>query len=395
VNDATYLKALRDALPPVLAQVRPGMVLYVAGVDPAADDMVGDWNITAQGMLARDQFVIEQVRPDGGEIPLVITLGGGYGGNAWRYTARFLGWLAAGRVVEPPSNTNMLIRRAQELQRLLLGGARSLPAAADWALSPEDVAAFHPGGGTAPRRLLGRYSAQGAELLLERLGVLAQVRTLGFDQPTIELDFHLDDSDTVRLFGDAARTELLMEIRFRRDRTSLPEMEVLFLEWVLLQNPRRRFPSGKHSMPGQKHPGLGVLRDVMAWMVVLCGELGLDGLMFMPAGYFVATFGSRFLDPAHQARLEAMRRALSSVRLVEATRVVEERRLVNAATGAAVPWEPAPMVIPVSARLRERVEGPAYEAALERELATLSYRLREPGELEPPPFADRTTDRTP
>ena len=395
VNDATYLRALRDALPPVLAQVRPGLVLYVAGVDPAADDMVGDWNITAQGMLARDQFVIQQVRPDGGEIPLVITLGGGYGGNAWRYTARFLGWLAAGRIVEPPSNTNMLIRRAQELQRLLLGGARSLPPAADWALSPEDVAAFHPGGGTAPRRLLGRYSAQGAELLLERLGVLAQVRTLGFDQPTMELDFHLDDSDTVRLFGDAARTELLMEIRFRRDRTSLPGMEVLFLEWVLLQNPRRRFPSGKHSMPGQKHPGLGVLRDVMAWLVVLCGELGLDGLMFMPAGYFVATFGSRFLDPAHQARLEAMRRALSSVRLVEATRVVEERRLVNAATGAAVPWEPAPMVIPVSARLRERVEGPAYEAALETELATLSYRLREPGELEPPSGADRATGQRP
>jgi hypothetical protein len=53
------------------------------------------------------------------------------------------------------------------------------------------------------------------------------------------------------------------------------------------------------------------------------------------------------------------------------------------------------MVIPVSARLRERVEGPAYEAALERELATLSYRLREPGELEPPPSADKATGRTP
>jgi len=395
VNDATYLKTLREALPPVVQQVRPGLVLYVAGVDPASDDMIGDWNITADGMLARDQFVFGQVRPEGAEIPLAIVLGGGYGGNAWRYTARFLGWVAAGRIVEPPSNTDMLIRRARELNQLLRDGARRLPPAADWALTAEDVAAFHPGGATPPRRLLGRYTPQGVELLLERLGVLSQVRALGFAQPALELDFHLEDSDTVRLFGDGARTELLMEIRFRRDSTSLPGLEVLFLEWVLLQNPRREFSSGKHSIPGQKHPGLGLLRDVMAWLVVLCGELGLDGLMFRPAGYFVATFGSRFLDPLRQARLEAMRRALSSLRLVEATRAVEEGRVVNAGTGAVVPWEPAPMVIPVSPRLRDRVEGAEYEAALEAELARLSYRLRHPGEMDRASSSGRAADLVP
>ncbi len=381
VGDATYLKALQDALPPVVAQVRPGLVLYVAGADPATDDMVGDWNITAEGMLARDRFVVELLRPSGAPIPLAVVLGGGYGGNAWRYTARFLGWLASGKVVEPPSNTDMLLRRAEELHRILHDGARRLPPASEWALSPEDLAAFLPGG-TAPRRLLGRYTAQGVELLLERLGVLAQVRALGFGQPTLELDFHLDDSDTVRLYGDQAKTELLMEVRFRRDRTRLPDMEVLYLEWLLLQNPRRTFASGRHAIPGQKYPGLGLLRDVMAWLVVLCGELGLEGLMYMPAGYFVATFGSRFIDPARQARLEAMRRALAGLRLVDATRAVEEGRVVNAATGAAVPWEPAPMVIPVSARLRDLVESPAYDEALERELGALSYRLRLPAESE-------------
>ena len=41
------------------------------------------------------------------------------------------------------------------------------------------------------------------------------------------------------------------------------------------------------------------------------------------------------------------------------------------------------MVIPVSARLRDLVEGPAYEEALEQELGTLSYRLRLAGEADP------------
>jgi acetoin utilization deacetylase AcuC-like enzyme len=381
VSDATYLTALRTALPEVMERVRPGFVVYVAGADPATDDMLGDWNITAAGMLARDQFVVEQVRRKGAEIPLAIVLGGGYGGNAWRYTARFLGWLALGRVVEPPTNAEMLLRRAEELHRLLRDGARRLPPASDLAFTPEDVAAFMPGA-AAPRRVLGRYTSQGIELLLERLGVLGQVRALGFSLPTLELDFHLADSDCVRLYGDAARTELLMEVRFRRDHSRLPGMEVLYLEWLLLQNPRREFGRGHQSIPGQKHPGLGLLRDVTAWLVVLCGELGLDGLMYAPAGYFVATFGSRFIDPARQARLEAMRRALAGLRLVEASRAVEEGRIVDAATGATVPWEPAPMVIPVSPRLRERVEGPEYEAALEAALSSLSYRIQFPSETD-------------
>lgn len=378
VNDATYLKALREALPPVVEQVRPGLVIYVAGADPAMDDRIGDWSITAEGMLARDQFVLEQVRRQGVLRPLAIVLGGGYGANAWRYTARFLAWLATGKAIEPPTNTTMLVRRAEELHRLLGEGARGLPPSADWTLTAEDLAAILPGG-EAPRRLLGRYTAQGVELMLERFNLLGQVRALGFSRPTIELELRRPEVDTVRLYGDGEKTELLMEIRFRHARARVEEYELLYLEWLLLQNPRRTFVSGRHAIPGQNHPGLGLLRDVMAWLVALCNDLGLDGLMYAPAGYFVATFGSRFLDPAQQARLEAMRRAVVGLRLVDASRAVAEGRIVDARTGQAAAWDPAPMVIPVSARLRQRVEGAEYEAALEAELGKLSYRLQLPG----------------
>jgi len=382
VNDATYLKALREALPPVIERVRPGLVIYLAGADPAMDDRIGDWSITAEGMLARDRFVVEQVRQSGVARAFTILLAGGYGANAWRYTARFLGWLATGKALEPPSNTTMLVRRAEELHRLLADGERKLSPSADWTLTAEDLAAFLPGAG-APRRLLGRYTAQGVELMLERFDLLGQVRALGFPHPTIELDLHRPEVDTVRLFGDGGKTELLMEIRFRHERARVQEHELLYLEWLLLQNPRRTFVSGRQAIPGQRHPGLGLLRDVMAWLVALCGDLGLDGLLYAPAGYFVATFGSRFLDPARQARLEAMRRALVGLRLVDASRAVAEGRIVDARTGRPVPWEPAPMVIPVSERMRAQVEGADYEAAMEAELGKLSYRLQHPGESTP------------
>ncbi|HET9315370.1 MAG TPA: histone deacetylase, partial [Vicinamibacteria bacterium] len=79
VDDALFLRTLEDALPPVVAETRPGLVFYVAGVDGAADDALGDWRLTAEGIAARDRFVSDLVRPT----PMVILLAGGYGRRAW------------------------------------------------------------------------------------------------------------------------------------------------------------------------------------------------------------------------------------------------------------------------------------------------------------------------
>src|SRR5690606_30822850 len=62
VGDAEYLETLRRTLPPIIRSHRPGLVFYIAGCDPATDDALGDWRISAEGMLARDRFVIETLR---------------------------------------------------------------------------------------------------------------------------------------------------------------------------------------------------------------------------------------------------------------------------------------------------------------------------------------------
>ena len=87
------------------------------------------------------------------------------------------GW-RSGKVVEPPSNTDMLLRRAEELHRLLHDGARRLPPTSDWALSPEDLAAFLPGG-AAPAAVAGavhRPGSRAAARATRRAGAGARPR---------------------------------------------------------------------------------------------------------------------------------------------------------------------------------------------------------------------------
>lgn len=381
VGDAAYLHALRDALPPVLAALRPKLVYYVAGTDPARDDALGNWTVTPAGMLARDRFVVEQVRAHcGATVPLVVVLAGGYGHAAWRYTARFLSWLAGGVVVEPPDEMEMTMRRFRSVVRSFDRAvvAEAARAGDGWGLTAEDLVGPEPGM-ARETRILGRYTPQGFELLLERLGVLPRLRALGYAAPLLDVDFGTGLGQTLRVFGEPERRHLLLELRMRRDRRTVPDREVLMVEWLLLQNPRAAFSDRLPPLPGQRYPGLGLLGVVVGLLALICEQLGLDGVAEVPSHYFVAAVGRkhlRFVAPGAQARFEALIEALRGIPLAEAERALADGRLVDAATGSVERWIPAPMVIPVSRGLSAELRGEAYESAVREARARLAFTAR-------------------
>jgi hypothetical protein len=317
-------------------------------------------------MLARDRFVVEQVREVcGARTPLVVVLGGGYGNASWRYSARFFGWLAQGRSVEPPDEMEVTLQRYRSVVR---GLDRALSARSsgegEWRLTADDIYSTEPGV-VRETRILGRYTMQGFELLLDKLGILDRLTALGYRGPELEVDFGSGLGQTVRVYGGPERQDLLIELRVRRDRRTLPDCELLFVEWLLLQNPRAQFSPRVAPLPGQQHPGLGLLGAVMGLLVLIAERLGLDGVVDVPSHFYVAAVGRkhlRFLDPAAQARFEALSEQFSGMPLVEAERLLAGR-VVNITTGRIQHWEPGPMVIPVSDRLIERVRGETYEAA--------------------------------
>jgi hypothetical protein len=389
VEDAAYLAAIEAHLPPLLASIQPGLVVYLAGCDPAGDDALGDWKITAAGMLSRDRFVVEQVRGGrkGRRLPLAIVLAGGYGQRAWTYSARAFSWLLSGRAAEPPSAEEMTLARYRAraariaLHELTGDGAPGPPGKArpdDWGLTPEDLSAV---GGMRPRtRFLGFYTPQGLELALERSGLLDRVRERGFPRLTLDLKLDNPGGETVRL-KSAGFAAPLIELRARIDRGTVPGLALLRIEWLLLQNPRARFTPERPRLPGQSFPGLGLLHDVMALFVVACERLHLDGLVFVPAHYHTAAQGRRllrFLSPEHEGLFRALETTLSPLSLAEAAAAVEEGRVIDEATGEPCRWQPMAMVLPVSERMQERVTGEAYEERAVAAATAKSLRRRVP-----------------
>jgi hypothetical protein len=172
--------------------------------------------------------------------------------------------------------------------------------------------------------------------------------------------------------------ELLGELRVDRSLGTVPGLEILNIEWLLLQNPRESFTKRRPPLPGQQHPGLGLLRDVLGLLVVVCEKHGLEGIAFTAAHYHIAMLSRgfvRFLRPQDEARTRAFTEALDGMPLAGAAAALWEGRVVDSATGEPVQWTAAPMVLPVADRLRQRVGGADYEAAVERERPGFAFRV--------------------
>jgi histone deacetylase 11 len=84
-----YLRLLDRSLPGFLDSIsqneRVGLAIYNAGTDVFEGDRLGHVKLSAADVLARDLFVIEQVRSRG--IPVVMLLSGGYSRESYRLVA--------------------------------------------------------------------------------------------------------------------------------------------------------------------------------------------------------------------------------------------------------------------------------------------------------------------
>lgn len=75
-TDDAYLAALDAALQAMQQRVQPDLVFYLAGVDPYENDRLGRLKLTAAGLRARDQRVLDWCWTQ--QCPVVLVMAGGY-----------------------------------------------------------------------------------------------------------------------------------------------------------------------------------------------------------------------------------------------------------------------------------------------------------------------------
>ncbi len=383
VEDETYLEALKNHLPEVINDLQPGLVFYLAGSDPGVRDKLGDWRISLDGMLERDRFVMKLIRQTAC-IPCVILLAGGYGRNAWRHGAAFFHWLLDGdRNIDIPLELELPVGHYRRLTRLMRNPvlmadekvAEKKSNDDDWGLQDDELGMP---GQLPESRFLGTFSRYAVEFALVEYGLMDRLLRLGFEELRVAID--LDDplGHTLRVQTGGEDPLVVLEIKLKIDRHTEPGRSYLCIEWLLIQNARSRFEMSRPLLPGQKYPGLGLLRDTAAVLVVLCERLELDGLLFTPSHYHLAAISRPLAtcpDSQTEGQFKALQKAVSGMDLRQASLAVESGQVVQASTGQSVTWEPSRLIIPVSDELKSEFSSPRYRKEVDKAAHAHHYRV--------------------
>jgi acetoin utilization deacetylase AcuC-like enzyme len=76
LRDDEYLQSVEHTLQRAIAEARPDVVIYDAGVDIHINDDLGHFDISSDGVLARDRLVFDYC--DRAGLPVSAVIGGGY-----------------------------------------------------------------------------------------------------------------------------------------------------------------------------------------------------------------------------------------------------------------------------------------------------------------------------
>ncbi len=394
VEDEQYLQELEKQLPPLLREFEPGLVFYLAGSDPGARDKLGDWNISLEGMLARDRFVMNLVRtgePDL-DIPCVILLAGGYGSHAWRHGAAFFQWLLSGtHSLDIPLELELPVGHYRRLTRLMktpvmmpdekVDGKDGKPGPSnddDWGLSEEELGMP---GEKVETRFLGTFSRYAVEFALVEYGLMDRLHQLGYKELRLAMD--LDDplGHTLRVQTGGVDPLVVLELKLKIDRPRDSERAFLSVEWLLIQDSRSRFEMSRPLLPGQKYPGLGFLRDTAAVLVILCERLKLDGLAFTPTHYHLAALSRPLAlcpDPGDEGRFRALKESLAGLDLRQAGMAVESGKVMDELTGEPLIWQPSRLIIPVSKTQKRDFASEDFRRLVTASEEASHFRLRRP-----------------
>ena len=376
IGDSTYLGELDKALPKVFREAAPDLVFYVAGVDVAMDDRQGNWRLTPDGIFLRDRRVVEAA----GNLPMVWVLAGGYGKDAWRHSARSLCWLLGDRLDSIPSQSEQELVKVRKIAASLNTQDLSGESGDGDFLDAADIFADLIG---PPKqaKLLDFYTKTGMETALERYGILPHIRDAGYQHVELDIDANYSRGQRLRVF-DRESGWLLVELALRDSREFAP-YRLLSVEWLVMQNPKAKPSTDRMLLPGQKYPGLGALRKLFLMLVMVCERLNFDGIQFCPSHYHVAAQARgilAFLDPRDAAWFATLEGAVSGLPLAKATHLVHEKHFVYSESGEPVQWRPAPMVLPVSERLRSRIYSDEYQEELEDALKDFKLEKSEHGQ---------------
>ncbi|HPC35481.1 MAG TPA: hypothetical protein P5268_04180 [Candidatus Marinimicrobia bacterium] len=154
---------------------------------------------------------------------------------------------------------------------------------------------------------------------------------------------------------------------------------VLYIEWLLLQNPRENFSAEKPPLPGQNYPGLGIGDRMMEILIIMTRRLNLEGIVNKPHYFHTAFMFSKefvFINPYNQALMYAIsKELLSKYSFWMVAWAAHFNCIVNKQDGKPLDWKAGDLILPFAKDLIKYFRGREYQQEVNRLIDNFNFEI--------------------
>ncbi|MCL1911591.1 MAG: hypothetical protein FWG13_05250 [Leptospirales bacterium] len=238
---------------------------------------------------------------------------------------------------------------------------------------------------------LGCFSADDFLAVMEKIGMLAGLKELGFNDINVHIDIDEARVHYMKLYSGKPGPENMLidlrvtETRFMPDKRFFPKAELVpaydmvVIEWLSLQNPKTDdFASDRPQLPGQTKPGLGILKYCFGIMYEVAKEVSKDGFLDMPEYLHAAIMYAKkfkFFDPVYEAMIRALLRDLSSYSMSDLSWGMITKTIIDESTGAPEIYAPSEQIYHASDRMKDYFRSGNYASIFKKSYRKKKYRF--------------------
>ncbi len=223
---------------------------------------------------------------------------------------------------------------------------------------------------------LNKYTLKEMFLFIEKLGLVKKANKLGFKE--LKIDLESSDVALQRLTiydkfknKDHLIVDLLIKIENFAPTDEMKSffgeqrLKFLTIEWLTLQNPKANFTEKRKKLPGQKHPGLGIKRELYLLFRTLARDLDVDGIQAKPQFFHNAMMYRerfKFLHPEKEGEFRAVyEKFIEELGFVNLAWAVYENCIRYGLFSKTYMWKCDSQIFPIKRRILEYFESANYK----------------------------------
>lgn len=236
---------------------------------------------------------------------------------------------------------------------------------------------------------LGYFSSDGLAIIFEKYHLREKLEKKGFKN--LKFRIITDDPYEHRMIvcnKEKDKNEKLIELVIKREylqikmpfKTELNNRyyQMLAIEWLMMQNPRKGFSKERPRLPSQEYPGLGIASEALELLIYACRRLGMQGIINIPNYFHNALFYSRIFhyeNPTDQAKLLALIRDTQAYKLIDIVWAIEDGALIDHNTGKPFIWFKGCQVFPLVKNLNQLYQGKEYKNLVKKQMKNYHYSI--------------------